>query len=394
MPEPAGLLAPTEMPQFSLLGLLLGGKGYASGWFSQRDHLRLLEAQEARERADRQAFAGGLLQTPEYKQMIASPQDRGAQFGVWGKMFGGPEQAVSVGNSLLVQGLGAIEAQELEAARSRNTLAEQTHSADEQLRVAKEAERMKLEQRTNAMKYLLQPDARTGMTGAESQMAANLAAETAGIPIKEGYDVVVGPNGGVLGQIPQRGTPERTKMESVGNSISNIQSTAQQSLWELQNGQVDKGEWEMRNAIAMNDFRILTEAGAMTEQDQAFYEKMLIPWSDTMKPELYSQAQDKLISLNKLMDQRLKQYTATTLLPIESFTADDWKVPKEYQPTAVPSQEQFNRQRTEREERLKELPSRNEKRIRPPIQYEKPTKEGTFSLPAKPRYTRGGTLVK
>ena len=72
--------APTQA-NFSLLGMLLGGPSYASNWLGQRDVL----TQQANERARVGTAAQGLLQTPEYKQVMTSPEQQAAG-ALWAKM--------------------------------------------------------------------------------------------------------------------------------------------------------------------------------------------------------------------------------------------------------------------------------------------------------------------
>jgi hypothetical protein len=97
----------------------------------------------------------------------------------------------------------------------------------------------------------------------------------------------------------------------------------------------------------------------------------------------------------------LQQYAASTLVPVETYTADDWRVPKNYQKQTPPPQDEFNKARTQREQRLEELGSRNLQRVRPPIEYQAPNRQGTFSLeqlqdllPEAPKYNRGGQRIR
>jgi len=90
--------APTQA-NFSLLGLLLGGRGYASNWLGQRDTL----TQQANERARVGTQAQGLLASPEYKAAVTDPSQQ-AQFNLWAKMQ--PDFS-AMGNNLLSQKIGA-----------------------------------------------------------------------------------------------------------------------------------------------------------------------------------------------------------------------------------------------------------------------------------------------
>lgn len=96
-----GMLDPAQgQSNFSLLGMLLGGRGYASNWLGQRDQIN----QQAAERSRIGAAAQGLLQSPEYKATNPDAQTQ-AQMALWAKMqpdFSG------MGNNLLSQQIGAM----------------------------------------------------------------------------------------------------------------------------------------------------------------------------------------------------------------------------------------------------------------------------------------------
>src|SRR4029077_2318388 len=112
-----------------------------------------------------------------------------------------------------------------------------------------------------------------GKTPEQNQYAINQIGDAAAPgQRKQGYDWAVA-NGQLIGQVPQRGTPERAKIEDTGNAYSNIVSMAQKHLWQLENNQIGSmTEWNTENNAAMGDLRKIYQAGAMQQADLDFYE--------------------------------------------------------------------------------------------------------------------------
>lgn len=392
----AGVLAETEMPPFSIMGLLLGGSSYAGGWFQQRDQLRLAQAADAKERSDREAFSKSFLATPEHQAAVKNPGDVGAQWNQWGQLYGGPESASQLGNNLLTQSLGAIDQRQLAeyqaaererierlshdftlkeydaahklrlveqsvstadqmtlekyraAERERLDrlghdfdMQEQIHGADQQIRVKQyevDQENQKAQQQID---YFTKKRPELGdMTESQKVQADNLAADLSGYKRREGYDIVRDATGAVAGQIPSKGTPERTKLEEEANAMSNISSVAAESLFELDNAAtITKAKWNERIGILKNEMRKWTKAGAMQEGDAAYYESLLPSYQTAeWMPDQWSGAREQLQYLKYKMDQQLEQFGRSTLLPLDEIKADDddWRERQGYRPTKPP----------------------------------------------------------
>ena len=174
-----------------------------------------------------------------------------------------------------------------------------------------------------------------GWTPEQKQYALNQGGDMAGYKRKDGFDYVAGPDGGIIGQVPQRGTPERSKIEMTGNAYSNIQSLAAKHLWQLENGQVGSvAEWNSEVNSAMGDFRRIYEAGAMQEADKEFYETLLpdLHITEALTPDIMGKKKEMLRALKERAARDLDQYAASTLVPASTYTADDWQIPKNFQP--------------------------------------------------------------
>jgi hypothetical protein len=263
---------------------------------------------------------------------------------------------------------------------------EQTHGTDEALRLEQQKQLQQLQIQQKAVDTLKQVG-QDGQTTEQNQFAINQVGDVAAPgQRKEGFDWVVR-NGNLIGQVPQRGTVERAKIELTGNSYSNIADMATKKLWQLQNGQVPSvAEWNTEVNAAMMDFRRITDAGAMQQADINFYEKLLpslsIMKGEALTADVLGRKREQLRALKNYTERGLQQYAASTLIPVETYTADDWRVPDNFRPTKPPPQDEFNKGRTEREQRLQELGARNERRVRPAIEYEKKSSAGPgLSLP-------------
>jgi hypothetical protein len=67
---------------------------------------------------------------------------------------------------------------------------------------------------------------------------------------------------------------------------------------------------------------------------------------------------EQLRAIHERFSRDLNAYAASTLVPVSTYTADDWRAPKNFRPGAVPNQTDFNKARDDRERRLKELAPR------------------------------------
>src|SRR5262245_9656198 len=90
-----------DMPGFSWLGLLLGGRGYAAQYYGLRDRVAVQQPVDRQLQQERAMAAQGLIGSPEYQRYLASPYDRAAGGALWARMQGMPEAQANLGNSLL-----------------------------------------------------------------------------------------------------------------------------------------------------------------------------------------------------------------------------------------------------------------------------------------------------
>lgn len=140
MPTP--LVGAREMPDFSIMGMLLGGSSYASQWYSQRDQLRLLDQEEQR----RGAAAAGFVKTPEFNVWMDNPADRRAGFNAWARTQGSPiaeqgarwldESLSRIGNQDTVRLQASLQADNIKLDAQQKLWVEQRKAEMEQARFA------------------------------------------------------------------------------------------------------------------------------------------------------------------------------------------------------------------------------------------------------------------
>lgn len=80
----SGLMQKTDMPGFSIMGLLLGGRGYASDWFSTRDKLALQQGISETEALNRANSVNTLMGGPQWREFTADPYSMEKLGGLWG----------------------------------------------------------------------------------------------------------------------------------------------------------------------------------------------------------------------------------------------------------------------------------------------------------------------
>jgi hypothetical protein len=232
-----GLLDKTETPPFSLLGLLAGGRGYASGWFQNRDRMQQIDMARASEEARDKAFRSGVLQSPELKAQIANPYDPMTQWNMWGKGFAGaPENMVPLGNQLLSSGLENIAQKRQSELSAAQQAANIRLNSDEQLRVDQIKSQRELQQKQDFLSLMMKPADEMGNTAKQRQMTRDFYGAAAGLKPPEGYSIAEGGNG-----FEPTIAGGSSKMMDEGNSAAALVSEAEYLAYTLQSGQVKQG---------------------------------------------------------------------------------------------------------------------------------------------------------
>lgn len=303
-----------QNPDFNILGLLLGGRGYAANYFNQNDMAQRQQIQQDQ----RGQFSQGILQSPEFQAAVTDPGQR-AQYGLWAKQMGGSDQNAAIGNSILDKAVGNYYGKD--AAKFDDTLARGRiqMSAD----VALKADQIKRDRDAAQTKqifgYLTEG-------GAAAQAQRNVAAKQAGIDVPAGYDLVPAPGGTGYGFRPTAGSPAWQSMIGEVGSMNNILGGYQDLMNMAKDGSGSQGQWEATKANMVNDMRKAFETGTLDQGSLDFFGK-LVPdrWDDyKANPSQWGIVQDKLATGMKLMQGRLKTVG-------DKYLIDPSTIPNRYQ---------------------------------------------------------------
>jgi hypothetical protein len=261
-------------PGLSILGMLLGGRGYAAQHFAMRDQAAIDE----KRRGDREAFATGLLGSDELARANASPLDRNAQFGLWGKFYGEKGGDVNLGNSLLDNSIKAIYGREADVFKDELWRKQLNLSAESELKVDQIKRERDVQGKKDALKFLFAPG-ESGQPGIVEQAMRNQAFDAAGLKRPEGYDVVPGNNG--LAFRPAPGTDDYRKMFGEVQANQNILSGLK-NLSDMANfGTGSSGNWDAERTALLLEVKKAESLGALDQGTVDFFDKM-IPgyWAD------------------------------------------------------------------------------------------------------------------
>lgn len=283
-----------QNPDFNILGLLLGGRGYAANYFNQNDANQRQQIQQDQ----RGQFAQGLLQTPQFAAAVTDPGLK-AQYGLWAQQMGGQDANAAIGNSILDKAVGNYYGKD--AAKFDDTLARGRiqMTSDVALKADQIRRDRDIAQQKTMMDYVTGP-------GAASQIMKNAAAKQAGIDVPSGYDVV--PAGGGYGFRPTAGSPAWGSMVGEIGALNNINGGYGDLLNMAKNGTGSQGAWEATRANMINDMRKAFETGTLDEGSLNFFQK-LVPerWDDfKANPTQWGIVQEKLATGQKLMQGRLQ----------------------------------------------------------------------------------------
>jgi hypothetical protein len=321
-----GVLSQTEAPPFDIMGLLLGGRGYASGWFQNRDKLRMLDIAQAKELADRQLYTKGVLASPELKQQIATPYDRGANWNLWGKLTSGPESFVNFGNQQLNQSTGAIYNQEAQAQSNAYSLQQQQNahdlaaaniklSTDEQLRFDQIKRERDVAQQEGLMKYLFTPD-ESGATPGQKQTKRDMVGDMLGIKRGEGYSIAEGGNGlepTIHGKV-------WADMMEEGQSVSNLTNSAEFLLNMSKTGTGDKDNWAAIRANMLLEMKRAEKLGTLDAGVSDFFASVVPEYLGDWGPDVSNKVNDMLETNIKLWKNKQAQIADKYNVPIDSFS--------------------------------------------------------------------------
>lgn len=314
----AGIFSDDEngVPGFNLLGMLLGGRGYAAQHFAMRDQAAL----EENKREARQAFATGLLGSKELADANANPLDRTKQFGLWGKFYGERGGDVQLGNSLLDKSISAIYGHEADVFKDELWKKQLQLSAESELKVDQIKRDREAAGKVNALKYLF-GTGESGNMALVEQASRNQAFDTA-FPNQRPNDmnVVPGANGLVMQPNPmsENGRKMMAEVQSGQNVVSGLTN-----LYDMvKNNTGDKATYEAERAALLMEVKKAEQLGSLDQGTLDFYTELVPAYNSnwSVNPQNWGAQQEKL----RVQLERAKIKAAQTL--------DRWSIPADAVP--------------------------------------------------------------
>lgn len=255
-------------PDFSLAGMILGGRGYAANWFQQRDQMMWAEAAQAKQDALEKQQAADMMAGPQYKAFRDNPMDRAAALDFWagsrGMAGATDDQAASyVGTSLGAQytrAQSAVTAQqqkELAAYGHELNLKETDYRGDKELQVYKD------KQEYDARRQQLMAEALSKLPG---EAAQNMAFD-ARFPgaRKENQSVDFDEATGEIYFKPMTNSPDHVKMMSQLTSAQTLTDKLSEMTTQMDSGDYTTESWNSTVANLSMTAKSLFEAGSLDQ---------------------------------------------------------------------------------------------------------------------------------
>jgi hypothetical protein len=322
MPQP--LIGASELPPMNILQMILEGpRGYFGRRGQQSD--ALFFQNQAQQQAGQ--FAKGLLGTPEFKQAVANPYDRAAQYGLWANTQGGPADIARQGGNWLQTSIEQAyrkEGQSFEDALAKQRIVLGT---DEALRLEMGKAQIEAQQKQQQWDAVFGTDPATGQSRIQSQfmrdMAYNALAHSLGVPTLEpGISIGVDANRQPVLTPTPGGKPWQemmdglTPLQQIGNAVAELQDMSGP------NGNMEPGRAKQLIQLVQDGIRIANKTGALDASAQLAMGNYIDNYSSlygyaggavgAVLPygsKSYGQAMEKLRGLKVMTDQKINDWS-------------------------------------------------------------------------------------
>ena len=285
-------------PDFSLAGMILGGRGYAANWFGQRDQMLWAQAAQARQDAAEKQFGADLMNNPLYQKFRDNPQDRAAALDFFVGTRGAPGDIDTQLGSYIGTGLTAQynKAQsELQAQQQRENTA-YAHELD--LKETDYRSQKELELYKSKAEY---DDARKAATlktleGMPGEIGLNMRFRTVfgndALPADK--SISQDPVTGALTMRPATGSTEHIKMISQLTAGETLVDQLTQMSTQLERGDYTTAGWNATQASLLVTAKSLFESGALDEGSLNVLSQMLPKMEKLPDPGFAARTQEQL----------------------------------------------------------------------------------------------------
>ena len=308
-----------DYPAFNPLGLLLGGRGYASSYFGNRDQFEALRMKEARDRTDAETFANGVLASPELSGSIENPDDRMNQWRLWRRMNqDAPAPGRQLGSDVLTQSLGGIHQREAIARSGAEARATAEFNTDQAIQEYATKQALDQQVKDKLMEDFLAPDPLTGASGREKgeiQFRRNAAAAASGLKVKEGYNAQYDAASGEFYQTPSPGTPDYIEVQTQLQSFANLAGWGTDLMTMFDRG-VDRETYQAVRNNMVSEVRQAEKLGTLDEGTTNYVNTLLPSWWGSGPNYSDYKAREELRVFTKKQMLKAQQLQAATRLPL------------------------------------------------------------------------------
>lgn len=314
MAEPQGLMAKTQMPNFSILGMLLGGRGYASDWFSTRDKLQLQQAATDTEAANRSSSVDRLMGGDEWKKLEADPYSSSNLAGIFsaGNKPDIDPKTAGVMTDLFQTGMANVYGRMNQDYGQKLTQENLVAGAKVDLATTREKQRLETEGMVNQWKAAFGDNPQVMQTLMQGKVMKD-----SGINVPGGYLPTM--IDGQIAAVPQFGSDQYNNTVAPVLAQSQLTQQIDTLVNGADNGTLSQGAVQaLRNSV-MDSYRVANklgtlDAGAMEFMDQMFPKNFMAGnWSPT---DLYN-AKETWRTVSLIQKQKLTDMKKYTVLPFD-----------------------------------------------------------------------------
>ena len=317
-------------PDFSLAGMLLGGRGYASNWFQQRDQMAWQRAAQAEQDAAEKAYGAGLLQRPEYQKFRDDPYSRPAALDLWAQTRGAPgdidqDLAGYVGTGLSAQynklqagiqaGHAATQAN-LQAQLQKENAA-YGQSLDQKTIDYRNEQDLKLYEQKAAHDASLKQKTIDSLANIGGEVAQNEMWRLRGFELPQDKSVYVNEQGQPMVRPATWSTDYQKMMSQVTAGETMIDQMSEMNL-KLERGDFSKNDWDSSVGMMQMTAKNLFESGALDQGSLDVMNKIIpqLARTSNMNPTDIYRAQETLRATMIQLQRRNLDVATSFAVPI------------------------------------------------------------------------------
>jgi hypothetical protein len=292
-------------PDFSLAGMILGGRGYAANWFQQRDQMMWAEAAQAKQDALEKQQAADMMAGPQYKAFRDQPNSRQAALDFWAGSRGMAGATDDQAASYVGQSLGAqynrmqstLNAQQQHEAQS---YAHSLNLSETDYRTQKELDLYNAKAASDKQR---QDALISDLMQTPTEQNTNMAFRAKGFDLPQDKSVKFGADGGMY-LVPATGSADHVKMMTQLNAGETMIDTLSDMSTTLESGRANVEQWNTNVAFMQMQAKAMFESGAIDKDSLAIINNMIPSVSRIPDPGARARALEQLRTTILQLKQR------------------------------------------------------------------------------------------